>query len=131
MKFDPEKLSKALESACPEIVFALLHGSAKEGDVRPGSDLDIALFIDASPTLEIYQTAYDAIESVVTGVQPDVGILNGAEPVYCFESLKGKLLFCRDRERYLTFFSQTCRRYEFQMADYQRQHRYRLEAMKA
>jgi len=131
VKFDSEKLSKALEFTCPEVVFALLHGSAKEGDVRPGSDLDIALFVDAKPTLETYQTAYDAIESVVAGVEPDVGILNGAESVYRFEALKGNLLFCRDRGKYTTFFSQTCRQYEFQMADYQRQHRYRLETMKA
>ncbi len=131
MKFDREQLSKALESACPEVVFALLHGSAKDSDIQPGSDLDIALFVDGKPSLEIFQSAYDAIASVVADVEPDVGILNKAEPVYCFEALKGNLLFCRDREKYTTFFSQTCRQYEFQMADYQRQHRYRLEVMKA
>ena len=131
VKFDREQLSKALASACPEVIFALLHGSAKDGDIQPGSDLDIALFIDGPSTLELYQRAYDAIGSVAADAEPDVGVLNNAEPIYCFESLKGNLLFCRDREKYTTFFSQTCRRYEFQMADYQRQHRYRTEAMKA
>ncbi len=131
MKFDREQLSKAIETACPEVVFALLHGSAKDGDIQPGSDVDVALFIDGSATLELYQRAYDAIDSVTAGVEPDVGILNKAEPVYRFEAIKGHLLFCRDREKYTTFFSQTCRQYEFQMADYQRQHHYRTEAMKA
>ena len=130
MKFDRNKLSKALESACPEVVFALLHGSAKDGVVRPGSDVDVALFVEGKSSLDIYQNAYDAIESVISGIEPDVGILNNAEPVYRFEALKGRLLFCRDRERYISFFSRTCRQYEFQMADYERQHRYRLEATK-
>jgi len=130
VKFDRNKLSKALESACPEVVFALLHGSAKDGVVRPGSDVDVALFVEGKSSLDIYQNAYDAIESVISGIEPDVGILNNAEPVYRFEELKGRLLFCRDRERYISFFSRTCRQYEFQMADYERQHRYRLEATK-
>ncbi len=131
MKFDCNKLARALESACPEVVFALLHGSAKDGCVKPGSDLDIALLVNGQSTLDIYQSAFDAIRSVVADVEPDVGILNNAEPVYRFEALKGNLLYCRDREVYIDFFSQTCRQYEFQMADYERQHRYRLEAMKA
>lgn len=130
MKFDCEKLAKAVQSACPEAVFALLHGSAKDGCVNPGSDLDIALYIDGTPTLDLYQNAYDAVRSVVANVEPDVGVLNRAEPVYRFETLKGRLLFCRDREVYVEFFSQACRQYEFQMADYERQHRYRLEATK-
>ena len=131
MKFDCEQLAEALKSSCPQAVFALLHGSAKDGDVNPGSDLDIALWLKGQPTLDVYQHAYDAIQSVVSGVEPDVGILNSAEPIYRYESLKGKLLFCRDRDTYVEFFSQTCRQYEFQMADYQRQHRYRLEAIEA
>lgn len=131
MKFDCEKLAHAIESACPEVVFALLHGSAQDGHVNDGSDLDIALFVHGPSTLNLYQRAYDAMASAAADVEPDVGILNNAEPVYRFETLKGKLLFCRDREAYLDFFSKTCRQYEFQMADYERQHRYRLEAMKA
>jgi predicted nucleotidyltransferase len=130
MKFDCDKLANSLELACPEIIFALLHGSAKDGSIKAGGDLDIALFVDTSPTLDFYQKTYDAISSVIPVVEPDVGILNHAEPVYRFEALKGKLLFCRDKETYLDFFPRTCREYEFQMADYQRQHRYRLEAMK-
>ena len=130
MNFDCEQLARAIESACPEVVFVLLHGSAKDGLINPGSDLDVALFTAAQPTWDTYQRAYDAIRSVAADVEPDVGILNNAEPVYCFEALKGRLLFCRDKETYVSFFSQTCRRYEFQMADYERQHQYRLEAMK-
>ena len=67
------------------------------------------------------------MRALVADADPDIGILNGAEPIYRFEALKGRLLFCRDEERYLDFFSLTCREYESQIADYERQRRYRLE----
>ncbi len=127
MKFDIEKLSFALEKACPEVIFALLHGSAKDGEVRDGGDIDIALYIAGKPTFEILRKAMDAVHQVQTQAQPDVGVLNNAEPVYRFEALKGKLLFNRDKEKYLNFFSQTCTEYELQIADYQRQHEYRTK----
>ena len=63
--------------------------------------------------------------------EADVGFLNRAEPVYRFEALKGKVLFCRDQETYVKFFSLTCREYESQIADYERQRQYRIEAKTA
>ena len=127
MKFDADKLGQMIEARCPEVCFALLHGSAKEGDVRPGGDIDIALYMDGRATLETFGQVIEIVSELAPGVKCDPGVLNGAEPVYRFEALKGKLLFCRDQERYVDFFSLTCREYESQMADYQRQHKYRLE----
>ncbi len=69
-----------------------------------------------------------AVSEIVPGIECDIGILNNAEPVYRFEALRGKLLFARDYEAYLKFYSLTCREYESQLADYERQHRYRLAA---
>ena len=128
MKFDTDKLSDALKTACPDVLFALLHGSAKDGRVNPGSDIDIALYIDGKATLEIYAAATDAVHQICPDAEPDIGILNNTEPIYRFEALKGKLLFNRDMETYLNFFSLTCREYESQIADYERQHKYRLQA---
>jgi len=125
MTFDIDKLADSLEKACPQAVFALLHGSAKNGFVREGADVDIAVYIEGKPDFEFYRRAYAAVSSVAAGAEPDVGILNRAEPVYRFEALKGRLLFSRDMEKYLDFFSLTCRLYEGQMADYQRQWEYR------
>ncbi len=34
MKFDPNKLPETLQSSCPDVVFAPLYGSAKEGHVN-------------------------------------------------------------------------------------------------
>ncbi|MFQ6036453.1 MAG: nucleotidyltransferase domain-containing protein [Sedimentisphaerales bacterium] len=126
MKFDVHKLADLLKQQCPEICFALLHGSAKDGQVKQAGDIDLALFIEGKPTLELYEKVSRCAEAVAPGVKCDTGILNNAEPVYRFEALKGRLLFFRNQEQYLHFFSLTCREYESQVADYQRQQRYRL-----
>ncbi|MBN1556401.1 MAG: nucleotidyltransferase domain-containing protein [Phycisphaerae bacterium] len=128
MNFDVEQLAAVLETACPEAIFALLHGSAKDGRVGPGSDIDIALYLEGESNLDLYRRAQEAVDSVCSEAEADIGILNRAEPVYRFEALRGRLLFCRDRETYLTFFTRTSREYELQMADYERQRNYRLAA---
>jgi predicted nucleotidyltransferase len=127
MKFSVDKLAEMVKEKCPAVCFVLLHGSAANGEVRDGGDIDIALFIDGQVSLEIYGEVAGIVESLAPGVRCDVGILNSAEPVYRFEALKGKLLFTRDDETYLHFFSLTCREYESQMADYERQRKYRLQ----
>jgi len=126
MIFDVNKLATLLKEKCPQICFALLHGSSKDAQVKQGSDIDLALFIEGRPTLELYEIVSRCAEAVAPGVSCDIGILNNAEPVYRFEALKGKLLFRRNEEQYLHFFSLTCREYESQVADYQRQQYYRL-----
>jgi predicted nucleotidyltransferase len=91
MKFNIDKLSSLLNKQCPEVVFAFLHGSSKDGIVKEGSDIDIALYINGKASLDLYQRAYDAVVSVTPKAEPDIGILNNAEPVYCFESLSGEI----------------------------------------
>ncbi|MBE0536456.1 MAG: nucleotidyltransferase domain-containing protein [Phycisphaerae bacterium] len=127
MRFDVDKLTTAVRQACPEAVFAFLHGSARDGDIREGGDIDIALYLEGPTTLEILGRVIRAVEELAPGVRCDCGVLNRADCVYRFEALKGRMLFCRDEEKYAGFFSLTCREYEYQMADYERQHRYRLE----
>lgn len=129
MQFDINKLADVLQAACTDVVFALLYGSAKDGVVKPGSDIDIALYIDGKATIELYMNAADAVRQICPNAEPDIGILNSAEPIYRFEALKGKLLFNKNMETYLEFFSLTCRQYEFQIVDYERQHKYRLQAV--
>jgi predicted nucleotidyltransferase len=126
MKFDVDRLTDLLKQQCPQICFALLHGSAQDGQVKEAGDIDLALFIEGKASLEVYEKVCTLVEAVAPGARCDVGILNNAEPVYRFEALKGRLLFYRNEEQYLHFFSLTCREYESQVADYQRQQRYRL-----
>lgn len=129
--FDPERLSAVLEEQLPEADFCLLMGSAINGIVPAFSDLDVAFYLNKKPSYGFYSKGMDVIHTVVPTVRCDIGILNSAEPVYRFEALKGRLLFARDQERYATFFSRTCREYESQMFDYERQRLYRREAANA
>lgn len=126
-----DTLAQALKEGLPEALFAYLLGSAaSSGTVAPRSDLDIALFLapDKPADLSLYSRAQDACDRSVGPLRCDLGILNRAEPVYRFEALKGRLLFCRDRETWLRFYSRTCREYEHQLFHYEKQRRYRLES---
>ena len=107
---------------------AFLMGSGVDGIIAAHSDLDIAVWLNVKPSLEIYSAISQICETFVPDVRCDLGILNSADPIYRYETLKGKLLFARDQEQHLRFYSLTCREYESQMADYERQHRYRVSA---
>ncbi len=124
--FDPDSLALALEEACPEALFAFLLGSSINGHVSVGSDLDLALFMNGKMSLNLLDRVQTVVERFLPGVHCDIGSLRNAEPIYRFEALKGRLLFTRDSEVYLRFFSLTCREYESQIHDYARQHRYRM-----
>lgn len=130
MTFDITALAEAVQRACPQAAFAILFGSAKEGVVRKGGDVDVAVFLESKFTFEDFCRLCDAIESTVPTAQPDVTIMTmETDPILRFEALKGRCLFVRDWQRYCDFFSLTCREYEDQMADYARQHRYRMEVL--
>ena len=123
-----ETLGEALKKV-PEIEFAFVMGSSADtGIVKPHSDLDIAVYLRSKSNMRIFETIMAVCSECAGPVRCDLGFLNGAEPVYRFEALKGRLLFARDRERLAEFFSLTCREYETQMIHYARQRRYRLEA---
>ena len=126
--FSVDALAAALESGCPEAIFAYLHGSATDGTVRPHSDVDLAFYLPGKPDLAFHEKVFEIGQPILGDTRVDIGFLKHAEPVYRFEVLKGTLLFCRDQEVWLRFYSVTCREYEHQMWDYERQRRYRLEA---
>ncbi len=125
--FSIEKLAQAIYDEMPEAVFAYLLGSSVQGQVKPFSDLDLALYLSEKPSLAILSKAQKICEAQVGQVRCDIGILNNAEPVYRFEAIKGRLLFAREQEIWLRFYSITCREYETQMYHYEKQRLYRLE----
>ena len=129
--FSVDELATLLKKSLSEASFGLILGSAKEGIVKAHSDLDLAFYLNKKPSLNFYNKVNEIVESIIPDVRVDIGILNSAEVVFRFESLKGRLLFKRDEETYAHFFSLTCREYESQMFNYEKQHRYRLEAMNA
>ena len=123
-------LASELERRLPEAIFALLLGSAAPTGVIPArSDLDLAFYLQPNTVLSLdFQARIEnAVDAQTQGrIRVDAGTLNQADPVYRFEALKGKLLFCRNDEVYLDFFSRTSRDYEMQMVLYARQRAYRL-----
>jgi predicted nucleotidyltransferase len=129
--FDPQTLGRELEAALPEAVFAVLLGSARDGTVAAHSDLDIAVYMRNKPSLETWAHVEEVVRRHLPDTRTDLGFLNQAEPVYRFEALKGRLLFARDLETWVRFFSVTCREYEHQMLDYERQRQYRLTREKS
>ena len=124
--FDPQTLGRELEAALPDAVFAVLLGSARDGTVAAHSDLDIAVYMKNKPSLETWTHVEEVVTRHLPDTRTDLGFLNQAEPVYRFEALKGRLLFSRDVETWARFFSITCRDYEHQMWDYERQRHYRV-----
>ena len=97
--------------------------------MRAHGDLDLAFFLkpNTEPAFDFQARVEQAVEPQTQGrIRVDVGLLNRADPVYRFETLKGKQLFCRDDEVYMDFFSRASREYETQMIRYARQRVYRL-----
>ena len=118
--FSPDAVAKELRARIPRAAFAFLIGSAKDGCVPPGGDIDIAVWYAgrARITWPLISKTIACVERVVPKAVCDLGVLNTAGCVYQFEALKGHLLFCRPRllEAYADFYAQTCRDYEEYMA---------------
>jgi hypothetical protein len=127
--FDPEALGRILGEEFPWLILVFLLGSSQGGVVKPGSDLDLALLTDPSAGKPDCFGVMERAGSLVPGVRIDAGLLNRTEPVYRFEALKARMIFCRDPEVYRDFYSLTCREYEDRMIRYKRQRAYRKEAL--
>ncbi len=126
-RFDPEALGRLLRERFPEIDFALLMGSARDGSVPPNGDIDLAVCVDGRLNLDLRMRIAETVRELTPEASADIGQFNGAEPVYRFEALKGRLLFARDMNRFAAAFSLACREYESQMHHYRRQLEYRLQ----
>lgn len=113
MKLPLESLREALRH--PRIVGAWLFGSAQDGELRPGSDLDIGVLFDAKPGLDTLAECRARLQ-LATGVEDvDLVPLNTASPLLRFEALCGRRLVCVDPSRCAEFASLTAREYEDEM----------------
>ncbi|MEA2013069.1 MAG: nucleotidyltransferase domain-containing protein [Verrucomicrobiota bacterium] len=115
------KLGNSLKKEFPSILFAFLYGStAQNGCLKNASDIDVAVYLNKTLDIDLYARISEVVAKGIGNIlEPDIGILNNADPIYRFEVLKGQLLFSRDMEFYYSFFSLTCREYESQMIDYE------------
>lgn len=122
-----ENLARELNHVFPEILFAFLFGSSKEGILRPGSDIDIAVYLEKKVSImTLIPRIIDRLESLA-GSTCDLTILNTAGPLIAFEALRGKLLFVRNESMdvYADFYSLTCRLSEDQRWFMKKQLEYR------
>jgi predicted nucleotidyltransferase len=93
----------------PEILFAILYGSAAEG--RPFRDLDIGLFVDrasvpASVELDYAFALADELEQVA--LHPvDVRVINDAPLSFRYNVSRGIPLMVNDKEVFARFLERT------------------------
>ncbi len=121
-------LTFILEQQFPEVLFAFIFGSAQDGIIREGGDVDIAVWIDSPKIkMELIPRLTGMIESVTQGSSCDLILFNDAGSQLAFEGLQGRLLFVRDTaiELYSGFYSLTCREYEDALFWMKRQLQYR------
>ena len=124
---DLERLAAVL-GAIESIEYAIVFGSARDGIVRAGSDLDVAVSLahDEAQNIDRLLDIVGKVEDAC-GVTCDLTVLNTAGPVLRHEALKGRILFVRrDRESaFCEFYVRTCAECEDLMAWRARQLAYR------
>lgn len=104
-------------AAAPRVVAATVFGSAQDGWVQSGSDLDVAVLFDRPPAADEFLRFYADLCDQLPGVEKvDLVVLNQAEPILAFEALRGRFLCKNDPEQAAAFFSLVCREYEDVMA---------------
>ncbi|MEA2012430.1 MAG: nucleotidyltransferase domain-containing protein [Verrucomicrobiota bacterium] len=123
--FSVSELSENLQEA-DEVDFAYLFGSAVNGTIREGSDIDVGVFLNSKFDLNLLAKLATLVENSTEG-ECDLSILNTASSILGMEALKGKLLFVREqkREEYADFYVRICQEYEDDMFDLERNLKYR------
>ena len=84
-------------------------GSAKDGIVAPGSDLDIAVLFSSLPNIEQLAELRADLQDVFDFDSIDLLILNSAGIISSMEAVSGKTLFCSDRNKRAEFVSLVAR----------------------
>ena len=115
MKLDVEHLSRVLADE-PDVLLATLFGSAQDGDIREGGDVDVGVLLSPRPRPLDFYDFYQRIASRIAGVDDlDLIDLSRAGSVLAFEALCGRRLVTRDAEKVAGFVSETARQYEDDM----------------
>jgi len=126
-RIDVQRLAAVLESIA-DVEYAMVFGSAQDGVVHAGSDLDVAVWLAQAggQTIDRLAQIVGKIEDALA-VSCDLTILNSAGPVLRHEALKGCILFVRPNceDEFSEFYVRTCAEYEDLMAWRARQLAYR------
>ena len=106
--------------AYPGIIAVWSFGSARNGKIAFGSDLDIAVLFAEPPAFETLCDLRADLQEVLELEDIDLMNLNTAGTISTMEAISGTPLFCRDRGRRAEFVSLTARQYEDDMAQIRR-----------
>ncbi len=91
-------------------------GSAQDGHISEGGDLDIGILFESPPSLDELAELRSDLQQALRFDEIDLVALNRANPLLRFEALSGRLIFCRDLVSRADFASLTAREYEDEMA---------------
>lgn len=115
MKLDLDSLVAAFADD-PRVVLATLFGSARNGTIRPGSDVDVGVLLSpALDPLEFFTFYVDMTARLRSVPELDLVDLNHANSVLAFEALCGRRLFVRNPDTVADFSSRVAREYESDM----------------
>lgn len=93
--------------------FAFLFGSRAAGRPRPGSDIDLAVFVDeALSARERFDLRRRLVTRLIDLGKPDVVILNNAPPLLGHRVLRGRRIYTKDRTSYVRYFVRTLAAYQ-------------------
>lgn len=98
------------------VLAAWLFGSAQAGTIRPGGDIDIAVWFAHQPDLTELADLRAGLQDALQFDEIDLVILNNASPITRFEAVSGQLLYGRNRSQIAGFVSLTAREYEDSIA---------------
>ena len=114
-KIDWKVIARILETM-PNLIAAWVFGSAKDGYVREGGELDIGVLFESFPSLDERAILSAQLQEAFDVEDIDLLVLNAAGPIVRFEAVNGRAVFCRDKNRRAEFVSLTAREYEDEMA---------------
>ena len=110
-RIDWDRAAQVFDSF-PNVIAAWAFGSAQQGEIRDGSDLDIAVFFQAVPSLDERAGLRAELQTNLQFDDIDLLVLNGASPITRFEAISGRSIYCRDVGARAEFDSLTAREYE-------------------
>ena len=112
--------ARRIWNGSPNVIAVWAFGSARGGQVATGSDVDIAVLLEAPPSLDERIELLSRLQEVLQVEEIDLVVLNEANAILRFEATSGQPLFCRDVARRAEFVSLTAREYEDEMAFWRR-----------
>ncbi len=88
------------------VAFAYLFGSVARGDTTPGSDVDVAIYLDAGRDVDFFDKRLALMEEFTRALErgADVVILNTAPPVLRYAIIQeGRPIYTRSARKKLDF----------------------------